>query len=216
MEMLIAVAIVGVLAALAVPLFRTSVENAKQAKCVSNLRQIASAAIMFASDNGGRPPYGGWFAGGSVLFDGDPRMWYCSLEGYLNNDRRVFTCPSGKDHLASTWLLWPDGAKYASHYGYNICLNWPDQPTQISTLAGAQRPGKTPMVMDINFQAFVPYWDYDGNGPNPDAGTALAPRHNKRGNVAWLDGHVSSERFEDLNAYAKKAGGGENFLTGKY
>jgi len=55
-ELLAAVCITGVLAALLVPIINSSLRNAKTSACVSNLRQIGFAALSYAADNGNRLP----------------------------------------------------------------------------------------------------------------------------------------------------------------
>ena len=61
-EVLIVIAIIGVLAAILFPLFSIARGKAQGMKCVSNQHQIAQAALIWAQDNGGsspRPPPSG-------------------------------------------------------------------------------------------------------------------------------------------------------------
>lgn len=55
-ELLAAVAIVCVLAAMLVPMVSNMRKAARSAQCVSNLRQVGAALNAYANDNGGRYP----------------------------------------------------------------------------------------------------------------------------------------------------------------
>ena len=55
-EMLVVVAIVGVLAAMVLPAVQSTREAARRARCSANLRQIGLAMQNYASANGGLPP----------------------------------------------------------------------------------------------------------------------------------------------------------------
>lgn len=55
-ELLVVIAIVGVLAALLLPALGRAKESGKRVACANNLRQLAIAASMYASDNDGLYP----------------------------------------------------------------------------------------------------------------------------------------------------------------
>ncbi len=57
-ELLVVIAIIAILAALLLPALSSAKENALRAQCISNLRQIGIAITSYASDNGGRIPFG--------------------------------------------------------------------------------------------------------------------------------------------------------------
>lgn len=55
-ELLVAISIIVVLAAIAFPVISTAKERARRAVCMNNLRQIGLAILMYAADNGQRTP----------------------------------------------------------------------------------------------------------------------------------------------------------------
>lgn len=56
-ELLIVVAIIGILAAIAVPNFLNAQIRAKLSACYSDMRALGSAIEMYRIDNAGQPPY---------------------------------------------------------------------------------------------------------------------------------------------------------------
>ena len=95
-ELLVVVAIIALLAGMLLPVLARARDKGKTAKCQSNLRQLAMAAMMYDEDYQvypiGWPPADG-FTG--ALFP----IWYRQLQPYLGrktneSGRGVFICPS--------------------------------------------------------------------------------------------------------------------------
>jgi prepilin-type N-terminal cleavage/methylation domain-containing protein len=115
-ELLVVIAIIAILAAILFPVFARAREKARQAACMSNLKQIGLAMMQYAQDYDqymypltgrgfnfpGCNVSGGAAAGvGNVLndpeiaanFDLAPRKLIAAMQPYLKNDQ-VFHCPS--------------------------------------------------------------------------------------------------------------------------
>jgi len=60
-ELLVVIAIIAILAAILFPVFAKAREKARQTKCISNLRQIAMGALMYAQENNEMLPNAGTF-----------------------------------------------------------------------------------------------------------------------------------------------------------
>lgn len=55
-ELLVVIAIIAILAAILFPVFATARERARQTACLSNMKQLGNAFIMYAQDNDGAYP----------------------------------------------------------------------------------------------------------------------------------------------------------------
>lgn len=105
-ELLIVIAIIGIITAILFPVFSKAMEKSRQTKCLSNLRQLGMAMHMYAIDwNGHLPtvrvfeggegnPYGNW--AGVTIYGGpcDPRKG--QIYSYVNNVE-VYLCPNRSD-----------------------------------------------------------------------------------------------------------------------
>ncbi len=120
-EMLVVIAIIGILCAIAFPMIFTTRESARRAVCMSNLRQIGMAIQMYAADHGDRTPpqprgegIGDW---GDVIcvFDATEEVKDRFQIDYTVADvlmpytgsREIFRCPS-----------------YAPSVDYPECVRW--------------------------------------------------------------------------------------------
>ena len=79
-ELLVVTAIIAILAALLFPVFAQVRDKARQAACLSNLKQVGSALYMYIEDYDERMPYcydygraWVWVGWGTQLFAGDPK-----------------------------------------------------------------------------------------------------------------------------------------------
>jgi prepilin-type N-terminal cleavage/methylation domain-containing protein/prepilin-type processing-associated H-X9-DG protein len=85
-ELLVVVAIIGILAAIAVPVITGVQARAKQTACASNLRQIGVAIAAYAAENDGAFPE-------SAHTDAQ-KSWVYTLAPYLGNVDEVRICPA--------------------------------------------------------------------------------------------------------------------------
>ncbi len=82
-EIMIVVAIIGLLAAIAIPNFVQARNNARASVCINNLRQVDSAKEQVALEND--------------LDDGDAVV-AADLDPYIRGAFASLTCPSGGDY----------------------------------------------------------------------------------------------------------------------
>jgi prepilin-type N-terminal cleavage/methylation domain-containing protein/prepilin-type processing-associated H-X9-DG protein len=128
-ELLTVIAIIGILAAILIPVVGRARESARGARCISNLRQVGVAIYAYADDNRGSLPPTGFF-GIAPYYNRDARNFQHALLPYLQLRRAanwgtsveqsvysaVFDCPSykgslnGKGYLAQENLTLPDSS----------------------------------------------------------------------------------------------------------
>lgn len=90
-ELLVVIAIIAILAAILFPTFAQAREKARQAACLSNMKQIGLAFLQYNQD------YDEYFPG---LYSGDwgnsTARWMDNIQPYVKNTQ-IFNCPSDAD-----------------------------------------------------------------------------------------------------------------------
>lgn len=189
-ELLVVVAIIAILAAMLLPALSQARERARQAVCMSNLKQIGLAITLYTQD------FGEWLP--PVKKDSSSPMWFGLINPYIAKETitaylasptaKVFLCPSAR--IQNTTSYWKTTVQYAYNYYYG---NWVgDMYTgayryrKLSDFKGTYTGDKCPMVTDG-------WTTFDIGSTNPWAwgGTYIEPRHNDGANVLWVDNHVS-------------------------
>lgn len=98
-ELLTVIAIIGILAAILIPVVARAREHGRRAACKSNLRQIGLAAHLYANEHDDKLPlvrYGNW------PWDMDRSIMDLFLE-YAGEERGMFYCPSAPDQQEELW-----------------------------------------------------------------------------------------------------------------
>lgn len=205
-EVLVVLAVIGVLAALLLPALARGKIAAQRLRCVGNLHQLGLAAQMYWDDHGGRTfRYRGAFTNGGDLF------WFGwlargaegarafdagqgALDPYLGG-RGVEICPA-LDYRGPWFKLKATGAAYG--YGYNLHLAPPGggAATEDSRI---ERPGNLGLFADA---AQINTFQAPASPENPmieefyyvctNEATAHF-RHAGRASLVFCDGHVGVE-----------------------
>ncbi|MDD2707082.1 MAG: prepilin-type N-terminal cleavage/methylation domain-containing protein [Verrucomicrobiae bacterium] len=196
-ELLVVVGIFSLLAALLMPALKNVRENAKQAVCMNNLRQIGLALNQYAADNEGVFVLMMYHPGYSPPSSGWGRYLYGSLAPvkYLKDFRTAY-CPAGPtvtNQLTANGLTYTYGCQRRSATDENSFI--PDETyhannTVFVNLANLRNPAEYPMLFDSvdpidNCQVYI---IYNSPGTTQD-GVHL--RHNGCAMVLFGDGHVA-------------------------
>lgn len=139
-ELLVVVSIVSILAAILFPVFARARENARRASCLSNLKQIGLATMMYVQDydekylpfwnfQSATPP-GGW------IMSHRDRWHYPNLLYPYTKSMQVFWCPSGNSTDESL----------NSSYGFSYYIMNVDEPM---VMASIDSPSTTYLGMDF-------------------------------------------------------------------
>jgi prepilin-type N-terminal cleavage/methylation domain-containing protein/prepilin-type processing-associated H-X9-DG protein len=192
-ELLVVIAVIAILAALLFPVFAQAREKARQAGCLSNLKQIGAATQMYMQDYDETIPWSClgrlWQARRPVDYQNvRPDDVYAPemMRPYVKNDK-VWYCPStGPDYVWKEAWSSPFSVNGTSYSFNMMCIAANScQPQSWSTpyffagkpVASFPAPSDAPLFYEM------PYM------------TPGAP-HNDRFNVLFLDGHVKTHHEE--------------------
>jgi len=194
LELLIVIAILGILAGLLVPALLRSREQSKVTRCANNLRQIYAGFLMYLQDTdeivfwqgtnvelegmdwyvyGGRETNNPNAGQGNLFNKIVPRP----VNPYVRYNLEVFRCPSD-----TTPIPWWDGYTHFEWVGNSYIYNaigspWPPYQTNggFNTIrfSRASQPSRTVLFLDTSLVKATNLWHFGG-----------------RGNVCFADGHV--------------------------
>ena len=172
-ELLVVIAIIAILASILFPVFAKAREKARQTNCLSNLKQLALAALSYSQDydelmpkadpgNAGLAPlnYGAWMGALSVGL-WDPTRG--SVYPYIKNTQ-LYICPSRK-----------------SQPTYPGCSYEMNQLTSAIALGAIDDVSGTALFAESMCDDAAGY-------PTDDFGSFSC--HNGGSNVAFTDGHA--------------------------
>jgi prepilin-type N-terminal cleavage/methylation domain-containing protein/prepilin-type processing-associated H-X9-DG protein len=194
-ELLVVIAIIAILASILFPVFSQAREKARGATCISNLRQITAAALMYIQD------YDETFGAASLQCQTDGTTTVClghdpigALSDYVRNER-VWHCPDRNDSSTDC-----GGACLGYGYNWSFYNSWDDGQGLLHAAqvlpdgAGTLQIGKThaELTQPANTFLFGDTWDtmpatlgvYAAwNGPG-------SARHSGGLQFSYADGHV--------------------------
>jgi prepilin-type N-terminal cleavage/methylation domain-containing protein/prepilin-type processing-associated H-X9-DG protein len=128
-ELLVVIAIIAILAAILFPVFAQARAKARQATCVSNLKQLGNAMLMYVQDYDETFPFvPGARASVDARVDWGKDTWvyndvYVVLQPYVKNFK-VFFCPDRSRFVGDAFFqpgkkneVWGYGYNWSSGYG---------------------------------------------------------------------------------------------------
>jgi len=229
-ELLVVIAIIAILASILFPVFARARENARRASCMSNLKQMGIALMMYTQDNDEGFPFaivshsttGADVPPGGVWSN---NYWYWPQTAYAySKSTQIFICPS------SSKTSYPFRASSGS-YGVNRLI-MPTSGTPLK-LADLQSSASTYLTMDFGIytvdtsyvvtptasqdEYYLPGW---GDAKGINGCTLKAPaddvdatyhqsdcqsgRHFGGVNVGFADGHVKWLKSSTVLTEAQK------------
>ncbi|MDR1282158.1 MAG: DUF1559 domain-containing protein [Opitutaceae bacterium] len=181
-ELLTVIAIIGILAAIIIPTVGKVRESARSAQCLSNLRQLALGANLYAEDNKGMTP--------PLFYTWYDAIWPCiyspmtdSITPYgpdlpgAPHAGTVFECPAARRETVPPFTA-------IRSYGINDQLfpSLPNRGVNGIAVQTIEARSQTILFGDVKNSSTL----------HPEPGSTCNPRHNDKMNVAYFDGHVAA------------------------
>lgn len=202
-ELLVVIAIIAILAAILFPVFAKAREKARQTSCLSNQRQLMTAALMYAADNDQklikpRMQYGypaganQWCLG---CWDSNRwTTWRVLYQPYMKN-RQIVVCPSGEARLDMAINNTSLQIDVAGSYGINNRFCGGCGMRRWNDFEAIQEPAQQIYLtdhgnIDANIQCHA-----GGSADHPGWSCFRQP-HNAGANYAFIDGHAKWMKAE--------------------
>jgi prepilin-type N-terminal cleavage/methylation domain-containing protein/prepilin-type processing-associated H-X9-DG protein len=170
-ELLVVIGIVVLLVSILLPAVSAARERSRRTACLSNLRQIGMAFIMYAGESRGRYPNANPPLTAKSYVPTNQLLTYVANR-YLSGTPAVFHCPSDRDpvpdRIETADYALPNSARVSYDF---YTIRW--QP-EFGPLLGKLK-GEAPLA-----------WDLGGGSakPDPDQNHGI-----QGGNVVFADGH---------------------------
>ena len=214
-ELLVVIAIIGILAALLLPVFNSAMAHARRGNCISNVKQIDAAVMMYAADSRDTLfPFVKKPMGAQSVFNF--KEWtayvpltghYLGLKGTPSPLNRIFACPADTFHDAfpKSTTEWVNESlhsradlNYSSYIfnagnaviqGYSLKAKYPGMYQGVlgSALASLRAPEKTILLGE--WPAWAPYSWHSPSRPRQ------YEVNNAPNVLGFADGHVGYVRI---------------------
>ena len=163
-ELLVVIAIIAILAAILFPVFAQAREKARQTACMSNLKQIGTAALAYNQDYDEMYPMAYYLSPTGASTPNQTQLSWAGLMYPYAKTGQIFRCPTEGDADFSTPGTFtpgtPDGFTVTYAYNYYIGGNNSGGDARASqSLPVIQQPSQLVMITD------------SGAAPNPAPGT---------------------------------------------
>ncbi|MFA6960794.1 MAG: type II secretion system protein [Opitutaceae bacterium] len=203
-ELLVVIGVIGILAAILIPLAGQVRTTSKNSKCVSNLRQIVTATLTYASEHKGRLPHPSGTAA-APLYDLTPHAMTVGaynecLQPYLGDRFQAMYCPA---QLSEDNTYNPDYQKANNPYPVPAYFSY----QYFNRVDVANAAYKTLFLNLINAPANCAIWGdlafLNPNGIGLGHYEGRANTTSLRGmNAAYADGSVRWVPFTNMSQFA--------------
>jgi len=177
-ELLVVIAIIALLAAILFPAFTNAKEKAKQNTCVSNLKQLGMATMLYAQD------YDGFMQGSSMKAG---KLWFQVLCPAYAPNAQALLCPSYPPYPTDVNIKSFNVQSYGMAYTYDRSIDIGEGKTPYCPFKFAAGPSNfllyTDSMSTVNKQQ---YYYFAEAGKN----MRIHLRHNGKAVGVFADGSV--------------------------
>jgi prepilin-type N-terminal cleavage/methylation domain-containing protein/prepilin-type processing-associated H-X9-DG protein len=197
-ELLVVIAIIAILASMLLPSLGKSKEKAVQTQCLSNLKQLNLAMVMYSGDNRERTPARNSVTNTGIWwYSGNKDIWwwykeltksYAGVKGDSPSNHMVFQCPRDrgwKDYGFPIPHKYNPVLDYGS-YVFNGCDNRGNPKNNLLNFAlpNVKRPVRTWMMSEWPI-----HWAYSWHKSR--TGNKDISYNDAVVNVSFVDGHAA-------------------------
>lgn len=217
-ELLVVLAIIAILAAIIFPVFAQAREKAREATCVSNLRQLSMGILQYTQDNDDVLP-------GAYQGDYGIDTTHAKRGGWIYYVEFAEDNPKGKDfdptlgsiypYVKSTQVyVCPDddaGQKTGDSYAINGCVDNPPDPVSFFATGKLLNKIANPSGMMLLSEEYDPLVGSTNDGYlnlqyAPGFGDTVTNRHDNGLEVSFVDGHVKWYRDTEIHPLGLQTG----------
>jgi prepilin-type N-terminal cleavage/methylation domain-containing protein/prepilin-type processing-associated H-X9-DG protein len=173
-ELLVVIAVIGILATILIPSLKRAKGSAKAAECKSNLRQIGIGLRLYVDEFDKYP----------AVNPGDGWTWHNSLLAYCGGNRKLFHC--------SDWNSSPDWE--GSSYAYNLELGRLDSTNSTVVETSVKVPSDMIAIGENCGYGLIAGFGWPGCAGHYQP-------HSLSFNALFCDGHVESGRAIPKGAF---------------
>ncbi len=183
-ELLVVIAIIAILAAILFPVFARAREKARQANCISNVKQLTLGMLMYVQDNDEYLPW-------AYLTDGtNTWTWRAMTRPYVKNNQ-LYLCPSRKTGTPPVFDgTFPDNAQSG---GYQMnAISTGGTPPCGKPLGLMGDAASVVWLLESDDAYVAEYSIARGDPPADPATVPWVTRHNGVANYGFVDGHAKA------------------------